>query len=61
MQFRNQYTITKNISLPGIIKTYGLENYRNGYALVMEISVVFLSMMNWENGAIEEWGEIPNP
>ena len=36
VQFRNQYTITKNINLPGIIKTYGLENYRNGYALVME-------------------------
>ena len=36
VQFRNQYTITKNINLPGIIKTYDLENYRNGYALVME-------------------------
>ncbi|MCC5639282.1 trifunctional serine/threonine-protein kinase/ATP-binding protein/sensor histidine kinase [Nostoc sp. CHAB 5844] len=36
VQFRNQYTITKNLNLPGIIKTYSLENYRNGYALVME-------------------------
>jgi predicted ATPase/signal transduction histidine kinase len=35
-QFRNQYTITKNLNLPGVIKTYSLENYRNGYALVME-------------------------
>lgn len=35
-QFRNQYTITKNLSLPGVVKTYSLENYRNGYALVME-------------------------
>nr|WP_318781210.1 AAA family ATPase [Amazonocrinis nigriterrae] len=34
--FRNQYTITKNLHLPGIIKTYSLENYHNGYALVME-------------------------
>jgi predicted ATPase/signal transduction histidine kinase len=36
VQFRNQYTITKNLNLPGIIKTYSLENYRNGYALIME-------------------------
>ncbi|RUT09074.1 serine/threonine protein kinase [Dulcicalothrix desertica PCC 7102] len=35
-QFRNQYTITKNLSLTGVVKTYSLENYRNGYALVME-------------------------
>ncbi|BAZ10500.1 multi-sensor signal transduction multi-kinase [Calothrix sp. NIES-4071] len=35
-QFRNQYTITKNLNLPGVIKTYSLENYRNGYALVIE-------------------------
>ncbi|MBD2773805.1 trifunctional serine/threonine-protein kinase/ATP-binding protein/sensor histidine kinase [Iningainema tapete] len=34
--FRNQYTIAKNLAHPGIIKTYSLENYRNGYALVME-------------------------
>ena len=36
VQFRNQYTIAKNLDLPGIIKTYSLENYRNGYALVIE-------------------------
>ncbi|WP_392535078.1 AAA family ATPase [Nostoc sp. C117] len=35
-QFRNQYTITKNLDLPGVIKTYSLENYHNGYAIVME-------------------------
>ncbi|RUR78227.1 serine/threonine protein kinase [Chlorogloeopsis fritschii PCC 6912] len=35
-QFRNQYSITKNLNLSGIIKTYSLENYRNGYAIVME-------------------------
>ena len=34
--FRHQYTITKNLDIPGIIKSYSLENYRNGYALVME-------------------------
>ncbi|MBE9005369.1 AAA family ATPase [Fortiea sp. LEGE XX443] len=36
VQFRNQYTITKNLHLAGIIETYSLENYRNGYALIME-------------------------
>ncbi|HBE36567.1 MAG TPA: serine/threonine protein kinase, partial [Cyanobacteria bacterium UBA11368] len=36
VQFRNQYTIAKNLDLPGILKTYSLENFRNGYALVME-------------------------
>ncbi len=34
--FRNQYTITKNLDLPGIIRSYILEPYQNGYALVME-------------------------
>ncbi|MEH1851415.1 MAG: AAA family ATPase [Nostoc sp.] len=35
-QFRNQYIITKNLDIPGIVKTYSLENYRNSYVLVME-------------------------
>ncbi|MEG4007225.1 AAA family ATPase [Microcoleus sp. Pol11C1] len=36
VQFRNQYTIAKNLHLPGIIQTYSLESYQNSYALVME-------------------------
>ncbi|MEG4032755.1 AAA family ATPase [Microcoleus sp. S36b_A4] len=36
VQFRNQYTIAKNLNLPGIIETYSLETYQNSYALVME-------------------------
>jgi serine/threonine protein kinase len=36
VQFRNQYTIGKNLDLSGIVKPLALENYRNGYALVME-------------------------
>ena len=36
VQFRNQYTIAKNLNSPGIIQPYSLEPYRNGYALVME-------------------------
>ncbi|MEH1982330.1 MAG: ATP-binding sensor histidine kinase [Nostoc sp.] len=36
LQFRNQYTIAKNLNSPLIIQTYSLEPYQNGYALVME-------------------------
>ncbi|WP_118166962.1 ATP-binding sensor histidine kinase [Nostoc sphaeroides] len=36
VQFRNQYTIAKNLNSPLIIETYSLEPYQNGYALVME-------------------------
>ena len=36
VQFRNQYTIAKNLNYPGIIQTYSLENHQNSYALVME-------------------------
>ncbi|MEH1836655.1 MAG: protein kinase [Nostoc sp.] len=36
LQFRNQYTITKNLDLPGVVQPYSLETYRNSYALVMQ-------------------------
>lgn len=36
VQFRNQYAIAKNLNLPGIIQTYSLEAYQNGYALIVE-------------------------
>jgi predicted ATPase/signal transduction histidine kinase len=36
LQFRNQYTIAKNLNSPLIVQTYSLEPYQNGYALVME-------------------------
>ncbi|MBD2440366.1 ATP-binding sensor histidine kinase [Nostoc sp. FACHB-110] len=36
LQFRNQYVITKNLQLTGVIQPYSLETYHNGYALVME-------------------------
>ncbi|OUL20481.1 serine/threonine protein kinase [Nostoc sp. RF31YmG] len=35
-QFRNQYTITQNLQLPGIVKPISIENYHNRYFLVME-------------------------
>ncbi|AVH67648.1 AAA family ATPase [Nostoc sp. 'Peltigera membranacea cyanobiont' N6] len=36
LQFRNQYTIAKNLNSPLIIQTYSLQPYQNGYVLVME-------------------------
>jgi serine/threonine protein kinase len=36
VQFRNQYAITKNLNLTGIVQPLSLERSGNGYALVME-------------------------
>ncbi|AUT01740.1 hypothetical protein CLI64_15850 [Nostoc sp. CENA543] len=36
VNFRNQYTITKNIQFPGIIQTYSLVAYQHRYVLIME-------------------------
>jgi predicted ATPase len=36
LRFRHQYTITKNLDLPGIIRPDRLVEYNRGYALVME-------------------------
>lgn len=36
VQFRNQYTITKNLNIPGLVTPLSLEPYQNGYALIME-------------------------
>ncbi|MCG6133878.1 MAG: AAA family ATPase [Nostoc sp. LLA-1] len=49
VQFRNQYTITKNLDIPGIIKPISLEPYRNGYALVME-DFGGISLKEWRMG-----------
>ncbi|MEH2062548.1 MAG: AAA family ATPase [Nostoc sp.] len=46
--FRNQYTIVKNIDLPGIVRPYSLEPYRNSYALVME-DFGGISLRDWMN------------
>ena len=48
VQFRNQYTIAKNLNLPGIIETYSLEAYQNSYALVME---------DFGGISLKEWAE----
>ncbi len=36
VQFRNQYTIAKNLPIPGIAQPLSLEPFGSGYALVME-------------------------
>ncbi|OCQ99336.1 serine/threonine protein kinase [Nostoc sp. MBR 210] len=36
VQFRNQYTITKNLPIAGIVQPLSLESLGNSYALVME-------------------------
>ena len=36
VQFRNQYTIAKNLHYAGIIQIYSLESFQNAYVLVME-------------------------
>jgi serine/threonine protein kinase len=36
VQFRNQYAITKSLNLPGVVQSYSLDDYHNGFALVME-------------------------
>jgi len=33
--FRNQYTITRSLSIPGVVKPISLEPWKNGYVLVM--------------------------
>ncbi|MEG3988358.1 AAA family ATPase [Microcoleus sp. S28C3] len=47
VQFRNQYTIAKNLNSPLIIQTYSLSPYHNGYALVME---------DFGGISLQEWG-----
>ncbi len=36
LNFRHQYTIAKNLDLPGVVRVYSLETGDRGYALVME-------------------------
>ncbi|WDD33160.1 AAA family ATPase [Nostoc sp. UHCC 0926] len=50
VQFRNQYTIAKNLNSPLIIQTYSLEPYQNGYVLVME-DFGGISLKEWGTGS----------
>ncbi|MEH2022568.1 trifunctional serine/threonine-protein kinase/ATP-binding protein/sensor histidine kinase [Nostoc sp.] len=59
VQFRNQFTIAKNLNLPGIIQTYSLEPYQNGYVLVME-DFGGISLKQWQDrGENRRIGETP--
>ncbi len=52
IQFRNQYSIAKNLDIPGIVKPLSLETYHNGYALVMEYGGI--SLKEWvKNNNVE--------
>ena len=58
IQFRNQYTIAKNLSLAGIVQPLALESYRNGYALVMpDEGYVSLQDWLWGNREMGGWGD----
>ncbi|BAY28611.1 multi-sensor signal transduction multi-kinase [Nostoc carneum NIES-2107] len=52
-QFRNQYTITQNLDIPGIVRPLSLENYRNGYVLLME-DYEAISLKDWQTREREQ-------
>ncbi|MBF2060444.1 MAG: hypothetical protein IGR91_09755, partial [Fischerella thermalis M66_A2018_004] len=52
VQFRNQYTIAKNLHISGIVQPLSLETYGNGYALVMEDFTVSTSMSQDKNSVL---------
>ncbi|MEH2266272.1 trifunctional serine/threonine-protein kinase/ATP-binding protein/sensor histidine kinase [Nostoc sp.] len=64
VQFRNQYTIAKNLNSPLIIQTYSLQAYQNGYALVMEdfggisLKDYFTSVETLQATSLQEFLEI---
>lgn len=49
VQFRNQYTIAKNLNLPGIVRPIALETYGNSYALVMP-DEGYIALNQWQPG-----------
>lgn len=52
VQFRNQYTIAKNLHIPGIVQPLSLETYGNGYTLVMEDFTVSTSISQDKNSVL---------
>ncbi|MCU0551180.1 MAG: trifunctional serine/threonine-protein kinase/ATP-binding protein/sensor histidine kinase [Leptolyngbya sp. Prado105] len=36
IQFKNQFRITKDLNLPGVVRSYSLENYQNRFVMVTE-------------------------
>ncbi|MDZ8050489.1 MAG: AAA family ATPase [Aulosira sp. ZfuVER01] len=58
LQFRNQYTIAKNLDFEGIVRLYSLEPYQNSYALVME-DFGGISLREWIYKEINNNGDRP--
>ncbi|MBD2163029.1 AAA family ATPase [Calothrix membranacea FACHB-236] len=52
VQFRNQYTIAKNLPSPLVVQSYSLEPYQNGYALVMEDFGGIALNLWWDRGEV---------
>ncbi|MEM9213567.1 MAG: AAA family ATPase [Cyanobacteria bacterium P01_F01_bin.150] len=46
VQFRNQYAITKDLDLPGVVRPIALEAFQNSYALIME-DEGYMSLERW--------------
>ena len=47
--FRNQYTVAKNLNLPGIVQPLAQESYGNGYGLVMP-DEGYIALGEWQQG-----------
>lgn len=57
VQFRNQYTIAKNLDIPGIVRPLSLEPWRNSFALVMEDSGG-ISLQQYTQNQPLDWLEV---
>jgi predicted ATPase/signal transduction histidine kinase len=57
VQFRNQYTIAKNLATPGIVKPLSLDPWRNSFVLVME-DMGGLSLKKYTQGQPLNWLEV---
>ena len=58
VKFRNQYTITKNLNVSGIVKPLALESFGNSYGLIMaDEGYVSLRQWLWGDGEMGKWGD----
>ncbi|MDY7021713.1 MAG: protein kinase, partial [Cyanobacteriota bacterium] len=60
VQFRNQYTITYNLTSPSVVKPIALERYGNGYALIMldEGAIALLDYWQQSNHSLSDFLKI---
>ncbi|NEO83866.1 MAG: AAA family ATPase [Spirulina sp. SIO3F2] len=59
VQFRNQYVITQNLPLSGIVRPLSLEPWGNGYAMVME-DFRGINLKQYVQSCTPRWIEILN-